>query len=172
MEFRGMKIILGVFVLFAVPIYAKIVLDDAMTNKQKEQTGVNNLNYSQKMALQEWINDNFTSNEGRPEDHKEQLYLSLNIGEGSKLELSDKTTYEIDPEDRIYTAFWITPIPLMLGESRDPKYPVKITNLNTGTSVNGKQISTRKLIEESERLDKQAPRPPKPETKPQKPKAK
>lgn len=164
-----MKRIIGLFVLFAIPIYAKIVLDDSMSVKQKEQTGVNTLNYSQKMALQEWINDNFDHKEGRPQEQKEQLYLSLNIAEGSRLELSDGKTYEIDPEDRIYSSFWITPIPLMLGRSGDPEYPVKITNLNTGTSVNGKQVSTRKIIEESERLEKQAPRPSKPEITPKKP---
>ncbi|MDN3506873.1 MAG: hypothetical protein P0S96_06555 [Simkaniaceae bacterium] len=169
-----MKRVLILFVFFAIPVYAKIVLDDAMSNSQKEQTGVSKLNYSQKMALQEWINSNFDTKEGRPEKPNEQLYLSLNIAEGSRLELSDGKTYEIDPEDRIYTSFWITPIPLMVGKSGDPGYPVKITNLNTGTSVNGKQVSTRKIIEESERLDKQVPRSSKPEIEkaPKKPKTK
>jgi hypothetical protein len=159
---------LCLLLLFAIPTYGKVVIDDAMSSKQKERTGINTLNYSQKMALQEWINNNFTPIQDEIHPGREQLYLSLNIGEGSRLELSNGHTYEIDPDDRIYSSFWITPIPLMLGPSNDTQYPTKITNLNTGTSVNGKRISTQKLIEESERLDRKAP-PPKEQAPPPKP---
>ncbi len=143
--------------ILAVPIFAKIVLNDDMTSEEKEQTGVNDLNYSQRMALQEWINTNFELKEDHPQKRKEQLYLSLNIDDGSKLELSDGSTYEIAPEDHLYTAYWITPFPVMLGKSDNPDYPVLITNMNTGTSVSGKQISTRKMLEEEAQKQKQVP---------------
>ncbi len=142
--------------ILAVPIFAKIVLNDAMTSEEKEQTGVNDLNYSQRMALQEWINTNFELKEDHPQKRKEQLYLSLNIEDGAKLELSNGSTYEIAPEDHLYTAYWITPFPVMLGKSDNPDYPVLITNMNTGTSVSGKQISTRKMLEEAQK-QKQVP---------------
>lgn len=78
----------------------------------------------------------------------DRLYLSLNVEQGAKLELSDGSTYEIDPEDRLYTEYWITPFPIMLSGSGNENYPVKITNMNTGRSVKGKQISTEKMLQE------------------------
>lgn len=161
-----------------VPLFAKIVLDDTMSRDEMTNTGVGNLNYSQKMALQDWINQNFEPKTDFPNKKKEQLFLSLNIDEGAKLELSDNSTYEIAPEDRIYTMYWITPFPISLGQSGNAKYPVKITNLNTKTSAKGKQISTEKLLEESEKRDIQTPPPklkkekptPKPKTEKPKPK--
>jgi hypothetical protein len=54
-----------------------------------------------------------------------QLYLSLNINDGAILQLSDGTTYEIAPNDRLYSAYWITPFPLSVGASGDPDYPIK-----------------------------------------------
>jgi hypothetical protein len=162
-----MKRFIGLFLLFVIlPIYAKIVLDDSMSSEQMEKTGVNQLNYSQKMALQEWINDNFDNKEGRPKKDNEQLFLSLNFAEGEKLELSDGSTYEIDPDDRIYSKYWITPFPIMLGESDNPEYPVKIMNMNTGTSVNGREISTKEFLEEEAIIEKEQQPAPKPTEKP------
>jgi hypothetical protein len=94
------------------------------------------------------------------------LYLSLNIDDGSKLELSDGSTYLIDPEDQIFTVYWITPIPLMLSESDSSEYPIKITNLNTGTSVKGKRVSTREVIEDSPENFVPSPTPTQPQTTP------
>ena len=104
------------------------------------------------------------------ENDPQQLYLSLNIGEGKYLQLSDGSTYEIAPEDRLFASYWITPFPLMISESGNTEYPVRITNLNTGTMVNGKQIDTKEFIEEEAKEHaKQAPHtstPQKPNLKP------
>jgi len=178
-----MKKLLLVPLVLILPLFAKIVLDDSMTREEMTNTGVGNLNYSQKMALQDWINQNFEPKTDFPNKQDEQLFLSLNIEDGAKLELSDGSTYEIAPEDHLYTMYWITPFPISLGDSGDKKYPVKITNLNTGTSVKGKQISTEKLLEESEKegietpppkLEEKKPDPktPTPKPKTQKPKPK
>lgn len=145
------------FVIF--PLAAQIQLDEVMTRQQMQQTGINRLNFSQRMALQEWINDNFEPKENALGNQKEQLFLSLNINDGQKLELSDGKTYEIAPEDRLYTMYWITPIPVMLGRSNDSQYPIRITNMNTGTSVNAKEISTQKMLEEETEKEKALPPP-------------
>ncbi|NGX38792.1 MAG: hypothetical protein KR126chlam1_00103 [Chlamydiae bacterium] len=101
---------------------------------------------------------------GQEPEQNDQLYLSLNVDSGSRLELSDGSAYEIDPDDWIYTTYWITPFPVELGKSDDPNYPVRITNLTSGTSVNGKEISPKELLGETPRKK----RPPK--TQIQKPK--
>lgn len=161
-----MKKIFWLPLVLIVPLFAKIVLDDSMSREEMTSTGVANLDYSQKMALQDWINQNFEAKTDFPNKQNEQLYLSLNFDEGAKLELSDGSTYEIASEDRLYTMYWVTPFPISLGQSGDKKYPVKITNLNTGTSVKGKQISKEKLLEESEKRDIQTPAPKIEEKKP------
>ncbi len=92
-------------------------------------------------------------------DKKEELYLSLNIENGSKLQLSDGSTYLISPEDRIYTVYWITPFPIRLGKSSDDEFPVKITNITTNTSVKGKEISTKDLIQKEAKKYKYQPPP-------------
>ncbi|NGX38422.1 MAG: hypothetical protein K1000chlam2_01595 [Chlamydiae bacterium] len=103
-------------------------------------------------------------------DHQ-QLYLSLNIDEGKYLQLSDGSTYEIDPDDRLYSSYWITPFPLMISKSDNSEYPVRITNLNTDTGVNGKQVKTKEVIEEeSKEHAKQTPHTPTPEKEKSKPK--
>lgn len=93
-------------------------------------------------------------------ESESQLYLSLNIDDGARLQLSDGTTYEIAPEDRLYSAYWITPFPLTIGASGDPDYPISITNLNSRRSVRGKKIDTEAFLqresEKEKRLEKDA----------------
>lgn len=135
------------FLLLTAPLMADVSLDKMMNYQETKETGVHNLSYSQKRALEQWIDDHFEPKAGTMEGDQ-QLYLSLNIDRGAKLEFSDGSTYEIDPEDRLYTAYWITPFPVLLGKSDNPDYPVRITNLKTNTSVNGKKVSTKEVLEE------------------------
>jgi len=142
-----------------VPIFAKVVFDDRMTHEDMDRTGVGELNYSQQMALQDWINENYEQKQEKPKKGIEQLFISLNIEEGAKLELSDGSLYDIDPDDRLYSSFWVTPIPISLGQSKNKEYPVKITNMNTGTSVNGKEISRRQYLEDEAAIERAKPPP-------------
>ena len=141
--------------LLLLPIIGTISLDRAMTREEKEQTGVADLNYSQKRKLEQWIDANYEEKKASRYTAQKQLYLSLNIDNGSRLELSDGKTYQIAPEDREYTMYWITPFPIRLTASGDKDYPVRITNMKTGTSVLAKEISTRALLEKDR--DEKAP---------------
>lgn len=97
---------------------------------------------------------------------KDALSLTLNINGGAYLKLSNGHFYAIDPKDRIYSSAWITPFKILLSESSDPQYPVRITNLQTGTSINGRLLSTQ----ESEELQSTSPQmPTPPPTQPQPP---
>lgn len=73
------------------------------------------------------------------------LYLSLNMNGGQNLQLSNGDVYGINPDDQIYSSLWITPFPVILGESGNADYPIKITNMLTGTSVNGRLLSAEEL---------------------------
>ena len=126
--------------------FGGLTLKEMMTSEEQKKTGVNELNATQKKALESWIDQNFEMKE----DSKIQkpLSISLNIDKGAKLELSDGSAFEIDPLDRIYSSLWITPFRITLSESGDAEYPVRITNQQTGTSVNGKPILKRQAIED------------------------
>lgn len=80
---------------------------------------------------------------------KDALYLSFNVNKGSRLELSDGSAYEVNPEDRVYSVYWITPFPVELGKTGDRDYPIKITNLNTLSFVRAKKITIAQLRETS-----------------------
>jgi len=141
------KIPIALLLLTCSIAHAEICLEDMMTKRQMRRTGIDRLSYSQKLALERWIDDNFEEREDRGQDRK-PIYLSLNVENGAQLEFSDGSSYEIDPEDQIYTAYWIAPFPVRFGRSYNRKYPVKITNMNTGTSVNAKRISPDQILKE------------------------
>lgn len=84
--------------------------------------------------------DGYVSEEDKP------ITLSLNYNQGTYLVFSDDRTYEIAPDDRLYTAYWISPFPADFNESGDSEYPVKITNLYSDRSVRGKEVSTRETL--------------------------
>lgn len=69
------------------------------------------------------------------------------MNKGSRLELSDGSAYEVNPEDRVYSVYWITPFPVELGKTGDRDYPIKITNLNTLSFVRAKKITIAQLRE-------------------------
>jgi len=96
-----------------------------------------------------------------------QLYLSLNVDSGSRLQFSDGSTYEIAPADQVYSSSWLSPFPVMMEKSGNSEYPVKITNLQTKTSVNAKPITKEEFFKK----DEPAPVKPTPKTAPRQPAA-
>ena len=70
------------------------------------------------------------------------LTLQQNLQNGSQLELSDGSIYEIAPSDRSKTTFWLTPVPIKITASNDPRYPVLLTDTLSGIGVRAKQVRT------------------------------
>ncbi len=167
-----MRIFVLLLLIAGTQGFSQVKLDEVMTRRQMRQTGIDTLNYSQKAALEEWLNDRFVVKEGAEIKSDDDLFLSLNIAEGAYLELSDGRTYEIDPDDRIFSAFWITPFPVTLSQSGNNEYPIKITNLNSGTSVNGREVSTRELLKKQKEKHAQEPTLQAPQAQPTQPETK
>ncbi len=69
-----------------------------------------------------------------------RLTLEQNLQNGSQLQLSDGSIYEIAPTDKAKTTFWLTPIAITVSQSTDPQFPVLLTNTLTGVSVRAKQV--------------------------------
>jgi len=127
------------------PCLARIFLDDAMSPEEQKKTGVAELSYPQKLALEQWLNENFVAK--APAEEKKidtnPLYLSQNIDNGKSLMLTDDSVWEVKPEDRSISESWLTPFPLTIVDNTDSdnaNYPKKIFNGNTNASVKVRMI--------------------------------
>lgn len=128
-----------ILLITSLPLSGRIYLNDAMSQKEQRKTGVADLNYQQKLALEQWLNDNFVSKNHVEEKKVSDIYLSQNINNGKRLELSDGSLWEVSPLDVSKASFWIVPFPLELIDNSDPRdkdqYPKKIVNKNTNVSI-------------------------------------
>jgi hypothetical protein len=127
------------------PCLARIFLDDAMSPEEQKKTGVAGLSYQQRLALEQWLNDNYIAKS--PEEEKKidtnPLYLSQNIDNGKTLMLTDDSVWEVKPEDRSVSESWLTPFPLQVLDNTDPdkaQYPKKFVNLNTNAMIKVKMV--------------------------------
>ena len=143
-----LSIILSLVLLCSLPAYARILLDDVMTDEQMRLTGVDKLNFSQQMALEDWLNDNFALKGMCGGDKEAPTVLTLNHHQGLFLQFSNAKTYQIAPEDRYYAAYWMTPFPAEFRSSGDSEYPILIVNLYSNTAVRGKEVSTDDILKE------------------------
>lgn len=132
-----------IYLFFVSPIkaFTFFIFDDMMTRREKEITGIDNLDHNQVQALENWINRNFVlkSEVNKQKAPMRDLYLSENFDNGKSIRLTDDSVFEVNPEDIQYSALWITPFPIQTVPSGNPNYPVKIINLNTGSSITARQ---------------------------------
>lgn len=136
---------LSLCLLMMSPCLARIFLDDAMSPEEQKKTGVAGLSYQQRLALEQWLNDNFVAKS--PEEEKKinlnPLYLSQNIDNGKTLMLTDDSVWEVKQEDRSISESWLTPFPLQVLDNTDSdkaQYPKKFVNLNTNATVKVRMI--------------------------------
>lgn len=134
---------------------ANIILDQAMSPEDQQKTGVAKLNHKQKIALETWLNENFTAKEERTTSpEKEPLSLSINIDNGQKLQLSDGSIWEVQPQDVDISAVWITPFPLQIEKSTNPTYPFLLKNTRTQMSVRVRKSSSSPMEKSKEPVRK------------------
>lgn len=124
-------------VLYSSRLSGLIKLTDVMSQDEQLKTGVSQLSETQKQALENWMNKKFILKTG---GSAQTLTLQQNIKNGSQLEFTDGSIYEIAPSDRSKTVFWLTPISMTVTASNDPMYPALLTNTLTGIAVRAKQI--------------------------------
>jgi hypothetical protein len=108
-----------------------------MTSEEQQKTGVSQLTPVQKKALEEWLDNHCSAQSAQ----NTALYLSVNIDSGKRLELSDGSIYEVAPGDTGQTSLWITPFPIRIESSTDPDYPLRLVNINSGSSVKARKLS-------------------------------
>lgn len=127
-------------------------LNEVMPKEVQKKTGVADLSYKQRLALESWLNETFVL-KNPPEKKKatEYLYLSQNINNGKILELNDGSRWEVAPDDVERSSYWIVPFPLYFTQNKDTAdnqmYPLKIVNQNTGIGVKVRQLRAPDVIE-------------------------
>jgi hypothetical protein len=112
-----------------------MLLDEIMSKDDQRKSGVAYLTPNQRSALEVWINKNCNCSEKNIQPEQQPLFLSINIDNGRKIQLSDDTVWEVDPRDYPTSEAWLTPIPIKIIPSNDPNYPSLLVNKNTGVSV-------------------------------------
>lgn len=130
--------------LASLPLWSgPLLLNEVMSKEDQQRTGVAYLNTNQRIALEQWINTNCNC-PGRisPVEKEENLYVSINIDGGRKLQLNDNSIWDVDPRDYETSDAWLASIPIKIVPSNDPDYPFLLVNRNTGVSVRVKKGTT------------------------------
>ncbi|MBS0654034.1 MAG: hypothetical protein JSR39_10985 [Verrucomicrobia bacterium] len=122
------------------PSFALILLDEVMSKEVQKQTGIANLTPVQKAALEDWLNATFEIKSSKIEKQAPEVMLSINIDGGRKLQLSDGTMWEVDPNDVVQSSVWITPFPMRIVPSDSTDYPFLLVNKTSGVSVKARKI--------------------------------
>ncbi len=128
-------------IAYSASLNALIVLDDVMSQEDQKKTGVSSLTYQQKVALEDWLNQYCVMKKVKRQQKQKQLFLSINIDGGQKIQLSDNSMWQISPDDLPTAATWITPIPIQIVPSNYPDYPWLLVDTQTGVSIKAKKIS-------------------------------
>ena len=117
-----------------------LVLDEVMSKEDQKKTGVAYLSTNQRIALEMWINKNCNcpSRVAAPEQGS-NLFVSINIDSGRKIQLNDNSIWDIDPKDYNIAEAWLSSIPIKIVPSNDPDYPFLLVNRNTGISIKAKK---------------------------------
>jgi hypothetical protein len=132
-------LLLSCFALAISPLAATpIVLDDVMTKEEQQKTGVSRLSFTQKVQLETWLNKKFVL-KAQENPKTADLFLSINIENGRKIQLSDNSIWEIAPSDIQTASVWLLPFPVSVESNNDPDYPYTITNMNSGASVKARK---------------------------------
>lgn len=119
-------------------------LDFDMSRDEQKKTGVYKLSEKQKRELQSWIDTHYAKREQPTQSNYSQDNPTLqeNLQSGRYLRLSDQSLWEIDRNDTPLTQGWITPVEIIVSQSGDSRYPYKLTNSLTGSSVKARKAGS------------------------------
>lgn len=142
---RFLCVLIGSLLGISSPLSALILIEDVMSPKDQEETGVSKLTRMEKLYLEKWLNKKFIlKSEKEQINDTTSLYVSEIINQGQQLRLSNNSLYEIAPDDWELAQAWIAPTVVRVTFSNDPYYPWTITNPLSGYSVRGRLIGTER----------------------------
>jgi hypothetical protein len=115
------------------------VFDSGMSVQEMKETGVSRLSAKEKMALDTWIESNYSKKLVAQNSSKKAPVLEENLKNGHMIRLSDNSLWEINPSDTPITQGWITPVEIIVTASKDPAYPYNLKNSLTGSTVRARK---------------------------------
>jgi hypothetical protein len=135
------SIVLFSLLLSTSQLSALILLDDVMSRKEQQQTGLDKLTHTEKRALEQWLNKNMLLKTEKEKTYEKQsLYVSEVINLGQQLRLSDNSLFEVAPEDWDRASSWIIAANVVVTRSNDTYYPWQITNPISGLNVKARLL--------------------------------
>jgi hypothetical protein len=137
----------GEVMILRVAVIIFSVLLPEMSEQEEKNTDIYNLTEKEKAAFQEWVDANSQNtspeqNSAIPLRKNANPSLSENHFNGDYLRLSDGTLWNVRPEDTPISQAWITPVDIIVSNSKDPFYPYKLTNTVSKSSVLARKAET------------------------------
>jgi hypothetical protein len=135
----------SIFALYAVFCASSLlanplVLDEVMSREDQKRTGVAYLSTNQRIVLEQWLNKNCNCpSRIAPAEEEKNLFVSINIDSGKKIQLNDNSIWDVDPRDYPLSEAWLASIPVKIVPSLDPDFPCLLVNRNTGVSIRVKK---------------------------------
>jgi len=118
-------------------------LDKYMPLYVQKYSGVYNLSDDQKEYLADWLAEHMgQQQQTTASDDRKELYMSENIEGGKFVRLSDNTLWEVDPIDLSRSKIWLFPFPVRIRKNGRQDFPYTITNMNTGSKVDVRQVGS------------------------------
>lgn len=119
--------------------------DSEMTKQEKKETGVSKLSRKEKKSLQAWIDGHYSA-QGVPtppgvKTPVKRPLVEENLQSGHYIQLTDKTIWEIHPQDIPITQGWLSPSEIVVTQTGNEEYPYTLTNSQTGSSVRARKVS-------------------------------
>lgn len=143
------------FLTTLIALVLSTTLSDLIPPDIQQQTGLVNLTSRQQQELANYLVQFMQPNP--PENQR--VTLAENLHGGRVLKLSDKSIWEVAPQDVNITSLWLTPFPVTIGHSPDPYYPSTLTNQVSGTTVHVRSIQTENPADLPPAMPPQQPNP-------------
>ena len=111
-------VVTSVLFFYTSNVLGGVKLDDVMSKEEQKKIGLSKLNEKQKKEFELWLNQKFVLRSSSIETSSD-LYISENMDNGARLQLSDGSLYEISPDDTEISAGWLLPFPLKIEKTED-----------------------------------------------------
>lgn len=117
-------------------------LTEMMSVEDQKKTGIIRLKQHEKAALAAWLYEHCFAKEPHSSGKDDVLKVSINIDDGKKLQLTDDSIWEVDPQDLSVSSTWIGDIDVKIYSSGNRSYPYFIINTKTNHFVRARKISS------------------------------
>lgn len=110
-------------------------INDIMSLEDQKTTGVIRLTQEQKKALAEWFVKHGYYEMQAKVNYNHVLTISINIGGGQKIVLSDNSVWEVAPEDQELASGWLGSNPVEISPSENKDFPFLMTNVRNRNAI-------------------------------------